>query len=102
VTVLPDDDGVLVQIGDVGTANTLGVLLHDHPAKVRVPETLTNGVGVLLGVGITVVSTVAASPPADGALNGTTANQGEPDAKGESGGVGAVSPETVISCRVLS
>jgi hypothetical protein len=87
VTVLPDNDGVFVQVGDVGTANTLGVLLHDHPAEVGVPETLADGVGVLLGVGVTVVSTVAASPPADGALNGTTTNKGEPDAQRQSCGV---------------
>jgi hypothetical protein len=44
-----------------------------------------------------VVSTVVASPPADRAFNGTATNGSEPDAKGQSGGVGAVSPETMVS-----
>jgi len=100
VAVLPDDDWVLVQIRDVGSANSLGVLLHDHPAEVRVPETLANGVRVLFGIGVTVVSTVATSPPADRTLNGTAANQGEPDAERQGSRVGAVSPETVITCQM--
>lgn len=36
VLVLPDDNRVLVQVGDVGAANSLRVLLHDHPADVGV------------------------------------------------------------------
>lgn len=32
VAVLPDYDGVLVEIGDIGAAGTLGILLEDHPA----------------------------------------------------------------------
>ena len=98
VGVLPDDDGVLVEVGDVGTAGALGVLLHDHPAEVRVEETLANRVGVLFGVGIAVVSTVAARPPADGALDGTSAHGGEVDLEGKRGLVRGVSPETVVAC----
>lgn len=41
VAVLPNNDWVIVQVGDVGTANTLWVLLHDHPSEVRVYETLS-------------------------------------------------------------
>ena len=58
VAVLPDNDGVLVEIGDIGTAGAFGILLHDHPAEVGVQETLANGVRILLGVGVAVVSTV--------------------------------------------
>merc|ERR1712227_600766 len=38
VLVLPDNDRVVVEIRDVGTTNSLGVLLHEHPAEVRVEE----------------------------------------------------------------
>ncbi|KAL2292658.1 hypothetical protein FJTKL_07760 [Diaporthe vaccinii] len=38
VQVLPDDDGVLVEVGDVGSADSLGVLLHDHPTDVAVHQ----------------------------------------------------------------
>jgi hypothetical protein len=31
--VLPDNDRVVIQIGDIGTANAFWVLLHDHPSK---------------------------------------------------------------------
>lgn len=42
VSVLPDNDWVIVQIRDIGTANTLWVLLHDHPSEMRVEETLSD------------------------------------------------------------
>jgi hypothetical protein len=36
VLVLPDNNGIIVEIRDVGAADALRVLLHDHPADVRV------------------------------------------------------------------
>lgn len=102
VGVLPDDDGVLVEVGDVGTAGALGVLLHDHPAEVRVEETLADRVGILFGVGIAVVSTVTARPPADGALDGTSAHSGKVYLEGQRSLVRGVSPETVVACKMVS
>lgn len=58
ISVLPDNDRVIVKIGNIGTANSLWVLLHDHPSDVRVEETLSNGVWVLVGVGISVMGSV--------------------------------------------
>lgn len=65
VAMLPDNDGVVVQIGDVGSTNTLWVLLHDHPSDVRVEKTLSNGVWVLVGVGVSVMCPVISRPPSD-------------------------------------
>lgn len=97
VAVLPNDDGVLVEIGDIGSALALGVLLHDHPADMRVEETLANGVRVLVGVGVTVVSAMAVRPPTDRALYGTRATGSEKDLQRKSRLVGCVSPETMVS-----
>ncbi|KAI6759232.1 hypothetical protein HG530_009912 [Fusarium avenaceum] len=58
VLVLPDNNGVLVEIGDIGSALALRVLLQDHPSHVRVHETFADRVRVLVGIGITVVNTV--------------------------------------------
>jgi hypothetical protein len=58
VLVLPDDNGILVEIGNVGSALLLGVLLENHPSHVGVHETLADGVGVLLGIGVSVVNSV--------------------------------------------
>jgi hypothetical protein len=97
VAVLEFDESILVQVGDVSAANAFGVLLHDHPSQVRVQETLADGVGVFFGVGVAVMSTVATSPPADGAFDGTTTGGGEEDLEGKRGRVRAVSPKTVVS-----
>lgn len=97
VLVLPDDDGVLVQVGDVSTTDALGVLLHDHPADVGVEQPLADGVRVLVGVGVAVVGTVVASPPSDRSLHGTTTDGSQVDSQGESGRVRAVSPEAMVS-----
>lgn len=79
VLVLPSNNGVLVEIRDVGAANTLGVLLHDHPAEVRVEETLANRVRILVSVGVSVVSAVITRPPSDGTLDSTSTNCGKVD-----------------------
>ena len=34
VAMLPDNDGVIVQVRNIGTTDTLWVLLHDHPSDV--------------------------------------------------------------------
>lgn len=99
VLVLPDDNGVLVQVGNVGTANALGILLHDHPANVRVQETLADRVGVLVGVGVAVMSPVIARPPSDGTLNCTTTGGSKENLQRRRRGVRAVGPKTVIPRR---
>lgn len=65
VLVLPNDNGILVQVGNVCSANSLGVLLHNHPSQMRVHKTLADTVWVLIGVGITMVSPVVSGPPTD-------------------------------------
>lgn len=63
VLVLPNNNRIFVQVGNVGSANPLGVLLHNHPSQMRVHKTLADTVRVLLGVGITMVSPVVSRPP---------------------------------------
>jgi hypothetical protein len=84
---LPDNDGVLVEISDVCASDAFGVLLHDHPSEVGIEETLADRVRVLVGVGITVVSTVVSSPPSDGTFNGTTTERSKNDSQRKSGRV---------------
>ena len=76
VSVLPYDDGVFVEVGDVGSADPLRVLLHQHPAKVGVEETFADGVGVFVGVGVAVVSSVVSSPPSNRSFDGSSSNGG--------------------------
>lgn len=77
VPVLPHDERVLVEVGDVGAADALGVLVQHHPAHVRVREALLDRVGVLVRVRVSVVGAVAAGPPPDRALDGAGAACGE-------------------------
>lgn len=95
--MLPHHNGVFVQVGNIGASNALRVLLHDHPTEVGVEQSLADGIGVLVGVGIAVMGAVVTSPPADGTFNSTTADEGEPETKGEGGRIGAVSPQTVVA-----
>jgi len=97
VLVLPDHDWILIEIGDVGTANSLGVLLHQHPAEVRIHKTLANRVWVLVGISVSVMSTMITSPPSDGAFDSTTTDGCEEDSKRKSGGVGSVCPEAMVA-----
>jgi hypothetical protein len=97
VLVLPDDNGVLVEIGDVSSALAFRVLLEDHPTHVRVHETLANRVGILLGIGISVVNTVTIGPPSDGALDGAGADGSEVNLKRSGTLVGGVRPHSVVT-----
>lgn len=101
MSVLPHDNRILVEVGDIGTASALGILLEDHPAEVGVEETLADGVGVLFGVGVAVVSAVVAGPPANGTFDSTSADKGEVDLERSAGFVGGVSPKTVVACSRL-
>ena len=87
VLVLPNNDWILVQITDIGTANTLGVLLHDHPSKVRIEKTLANGVGIFVGIGVSVVSPVVSCPPSNGSFDGTSAHSCKEDSQWPCGGI---------------
>jgi hypothetical protein len=97
VLVLPDNDRVLVQVSDVGAADALGVLLHDHPAEMAVEESLANAVRVLVGVGVAVVGAVITAPPADGTLNSTATDKSEEDAERQTGVVRLVCPKTMVT-----
>ena len=63
--MLPDYDRVIVQVGDVGAANAFRILLHDHPTEVRIEEALADGIGIFVGVGVTVMGAMISGPPAD-------------------------------------
>lgn len=63
VSVLPDDDGIFVEIRDVCSANSFRVLLHDHPSEVRVHEALADRVRILLRVCVSVMCSVISGPP---------------------------------------
>ena len=74
--VLPADDRVLAQVADIGHTR-LVTGLQDHPANVGEPETLVRVVRVKVGVGVTMVRAVAAAPPFDRALDGTSTRDRE-------------------------
>lgn len=101
VAVLPHDNWVLVEISDVGTADTLGVLLHDHPSEMRVQEALADGVWVLVGIGVSVVSAVVPRPPSDGALYGAATHGSKENLERSGCRVRAMSPKTMVACVML-
>ena len=68
--VLPANDRVLAEVANVGNTR-LSAGLHQHPADVGVEETLMGVVRVEVGVGVTMVCTVATRPPLDRTLDGT-------------------------------
>lgn len=85
VLVLPDNDGILIQIGNIGTANSLGVLLHQHPAEMRVQETLADGIWIFFGVCVSVMGTMITGPPSDGTFDGAASDSSEEDSKRKGG-----------------
>lgn len=94
--MLPADDLVLAEIGDIRDAG-LAAGLDNHPAHMGPEETVVGAVRVEVGVGITVVRTVTTSPPLDRALDGTCTGDGEGVFEGFGRVIRAVGPETVVT-----
>jgi len=70
---------------------------------VGVGETFADGVGIFVGIGVTMMSTVISGPPSDRSFNSPTSNSGEEYSKRKSGGVGSVCPKTMVaSCDTKS
>jgi hypothetical protein len=66
---------------------------------VRVQKAFANGIRVLVGIGISVMSTVVSRPPSDRALDGSATNGCEEDPEGKGCAIGAMSPKSVVTCR---
>ena len=96
VLVLPLDDLVSGQVGDIGDTD-LSSRLDDHPSDVGPPETLVGRVRVELGVGVSVVGSVSSGPPFDGSLNGTSTSDREGVLERDRGVVSSVSPQSVVT-----
>lgn len=69
-TVLPLDDFVLRQIGNVGDSR-LSAGLDEHPSDVRPPEAFVGRVGVEISVGVSVVGAMTTGPPFDRSFDGS-------------------------------
>ena len=65
ISVLPDDNRIIVEIRNIRPTDTLWVLLHDHPAEVGVEKTLANRVWVFVGICVSVMGTMISGPPSD-------------------------------------
>jgi hypothetical protein len=98
VLVLPANHLVVGKVADVGdTGLTTG--FEKHPAHVSVPETLVRVVWVEFGVSIAVVGSVAARPPFDRTLNGTSTRESEKILQELARIVTAVRPEAMVARR---
>lgn len=95
--MLPNDYRVLIQVADVGSPDSLRVLLHDHPAKVGVKKTLADGVRVLVGVGVSMMGTMISGPPSDGSFDSSTTSGSKEYSQRQCGGIGTVRPKPMVA-----
>lgn len=76
VGMLPTNDWVVVKVSDIcDTRFATG--LEDHPTDVGPEETVMGPVWVQVGIGVTMVGTMAAGPPFDGTLYSSSTCQAE-------------------------
>lgn len=95
--VLELDDGVGLEVFNVGVTDTVIGAVDDHPSKVRKDEASMGAIGILVSVGPAMMGTVAAGPPLDGPLDGSTTDQGEENLEGKGGLIGTMGPETMVT-----
>ena len=70
ILVLPLDDGTMGEVRDVRYTGSSTWFEHD-PSHVRVEEPLMGVIRVKVGVGVTMVGTMATTPPLDRAFHST-------------------------------
>jgi len=70
VLVLQADEDIRVEIRDIGTSDTFGVLLEDHPSEMCVHQAFSDRVWIFLCVGVTMMSTMVSRPPPNGSFDG--------------------------------
>lgn len=51
MTMLVNDDWIIIQIGDVCPSNSIRVLQHYHPPDVGIQQALSDGIGIFVCVG---------------------------------------------------
>lgn len=96
VVVLPADDWIPAEIGNVGDTR-LAAGLDEHPANVGPEETLVGGVRIKVGVGVAMVCTVTTRPPLDRPLDGTSTSECQSIFKRLGGVVGTMRPQSVVA-----
>lgn len=77
--VLPSDDWVIIQVRDVNSSDSLGVLLKDQPSDMAIKKAELHGVGILHRIDIAVMCAMVSRPPSYRALDGTSADKGQKD-----------------------
>lgn len=97
-TVLPADNLVLGEIGDIGNTGS-ATRLNEHPSNVRPPESLVSRVRVEVGIGVAMVSTVTTRPPFDRTFNCARSSESEEILQRKRSRVCLVCPQTMVTCR---
>ena len=96
VAVLPAENRVLQQIGDIRGVIVLGALHHD-PAHVRVEESFLRVVGVVVGIDKAVVEAVRSSPRNHAVFICSRAEDRKEGPDGRGSAVSAVGKEAVVA-----
>lgn len=55
----------------------------------------------LLGIGVAMMGTMVAAPPANGSLHGSSRGEHQDELKSRSSRVGAMGPETMVSYHII-
>ena len=86
---------ILLEIADVG--HNRHITLDKQPTHVSPPESLGDGVGILVGVGVPVVCAVVDAPFEDGHLEASGGEEEQQVLEDGVGAVGSVGPESVVA-----
>jgi hypothetical protein len=65
IPVLPNNDSIIVQVGNIGTADAFRVLLQDNPAQMRVHNSIAHRIWVLVRIGMSIMCSMVSGPPPD-------------------------------------
>jgi len=95
--VLEHDTLMGIKIANIDATGTTGILLEDHPADMGVPKALVDSIWVLIGINVTMMGAVIATPPAGRAFKSCCAPSEQNELNRERGVVGLVRPEAMVT-----
>lgn len=72
--MLPNNDGILVQVADVYSSDSLWILFHDHPTEVGVEKAFSHRIRVFCRICISMMCPMISGPPSHGSFDSSATN----------------------------
>lgn len=79
MSVLPNNNGVVVKIADINNCNISRIWFEDQPSNMSVQQSFVNRIWISVSVGVAMMCAMVSGPRPDGVLDRSAAKSSQPD-----------------------